>query len=175
MKLNVLFIALAAFVAVVAADIGLVKQDVTKIDQQAASLDNKLKTEDGSNYFSALAINGAAGDLDNVIKQATSDAQANKDPVTEADADTILSTLSGSTEPHVVSISNRLIAIRPNLAKIGVAGIAKGTLNNIAADTKAYSAQLVAQAPASRKDQAQALADKINNDLAAAVAAYASS
>ena len=94
--------------------------------------------------------------------------------VTDADASDIINTLSSSTEPHVASISARLVAIHDNLKKIGVAGIAKGTLDNINADQKAFGAALVKQAPADKKAEAQALADKFTSDLAPAVAAYAS-
>lgn len=66
------------------------------------------------------------------------------------------------------------MAIHDNLKKIGVAGIAKGTLDNINADQKAFGAALVKQAPADKKAEAQALADKFTSDLAPAVAAYAS-
>ena len=123
------------------------------------------------NYFSALAINGAAGDLDNAIKQGTTDVKANTETVSDADAQSIIDTLTG-TESSVEKISTRLIAIEPNLEKIGVKGIAAGTLSSTATDTKAFSQALIAQAPSDKKAAAQSLADKINAALAKAVAAY---
>ncbi|PWN26394.1 hypothetical protein BDZ90DRAFT_221878 [Jaminaea rosea] len=167
-------IAFAILAALAVADVATVKKDVANIDSQAASLDKKLQSEDGSNYFSALAINGAAGDLDNAIKQGTTDTNANTETVSESDASDILNTLSSSTEPHVASISKRLVAIHDNLKKIGVAGIAKGTLNSINTDQQAFSAALIKQAPEDKKAEAQTLADKITADLAPAVQAYAS-
>ncbi|CAO1638897.1 unnamed protein product [Sympodiomycopsis kandeliae] len=164
-------VAVLAFAMLVAADVATIKSDVAKIDQQATALSQSLQKEDGSNYFSALAINGAAGDLDNAIKQGVKDVNANTDTVSDADAKDIISTLTG-TSTTVDSISARLIAIEPNLEKIGVQGIAKGTLTQTAADTKDFGAALVKQAPAAEKDSASALADKINASLAKAVAAY---
>ncbi|CEH18752.1 Cell wall galactomannoprotein [Ceraceosorus bombacis] len=147
-------------------------KDVAAIDAGVAKLNNDLAAQD-LNYFSALGIHQSAINLDNTIKTATTNVNAlSADEVTEADAQEVLNTLTG-TEVNVKSASQRLIAQKPNFDRLGVTGLARDDTNNLARDTKTYGAALLSKTPASLKTDASTLLDKVNADLAEAVTAYA--
>lgn len=150
--------------------IATVKSDVASIDSAVTSLNNQLSSS-SINYFSALAINNAAVDVDNKIKSATSDVEALTETPTDADAQEIITTLTG-TEKNVKSATDRLIVLKPQFDSLGVTGLAKDDINNLKTDTAAFGAALVKIAPTAEKQQAQQLADEFNADLANAAAAY---
>lgn len=147
-----------------------VKSDITAIDTAVASLNQQLQSN-SLNYFSALAIHSAAVQVDDKIKAGTSDVNSLTETPTDADAQEIINTLTG-TEVNVKSATDRLIVLKPQFDSLGVTGIAKGDINNLKTDTAAFGAALVNVAPAAEKASAQALADKFNADLANAAAAY---
>lgn len=150
--------------------VATVKSDVSAIDTAVTSLNQQLQAT-SLNYFSALAINSAANSLDDKIKTATTDVQDLTETPTDADANEIISTLTG-TEKNVKSATDRLIVLKPQFENLGVAGIAKGDIDSLKTDTAAFGAALVKVAPAAEKEAAQDLADEFNADLANAAAAY---
>lgn len=147
-----------------------VKSDVAAIDSAVNSLNEQLQSN-SLNYFSALAINSAANSVDDKIKSATTDVQDLTETPTDADAQDIINTLTG-TEVNVKSATDRLVALKPQFDSLGVTGIAKTDINNLKTDTATFGAALVQVAPSAEKADAQALADKFNADLASAAAAY---
>lgn len=147
-----------------------VKSDIAAIDTSVTSLNQQLQSN-SLNYFSALAIHSAAVDVDNKIKSGTSDVEALTETPTDADAQEIINTLTG-TEVNVKSATNRLIALKSQFDSLGVTGIAKGDINALQTDTKAFGAALVNAAPSAEKASAQSLADEFNADLANAAAVY---
>ncbi|SOV03330.1 uncharacterized protein UDID_06553 [Ustilago sp. UG-2017a] len=152
------------------ATVAQVKSDVSAIDSAVRSLNQQLQT-DSLNYFSALAINSAANSLDDKIKSGTSDVKSLTETPTDADAQEIISTLTG-TEVNVKSATDRLIALKSQFNSLGVAGVVKADIDSLKTDTAAFGAALVAAAPSAEKADAQALTDKFNADLASAAAAY---
>ena len=153
-----------------ATTVATVKSDISSIDSAVTSL-NKQLASNSINYFSALAINNAAVDVDNKIKSATSDVNSLTETPTDADAQEIIATLTG-TEKNVKSATDRLIVLKPQFDSLGVTGLAKDDINNLKTDTAAFGAALVKVSPQAEKEQAQSLADEFNADLAKAAAAY---
>lgn len=147
-----------------------VKSDVAAIDSAVKSLNEQLQSN-SLNYFSALAIHSAAVSVDDKIKAGTSDVEALTETPTDADAQDIINTLTG-TEVNVKSATDRLIALKSQFNSLGVSGIAKGDINSLKTDTAAFGDALVAVAPDAEKADARSLADKFNADLANAAAAY---
>ncbi|KAE8218270.1 hypothetical protein CF319_g7823 [Tilletia indica] len=172
MQFATAFIAVSALVAGVAADYATVKTDVTKIQTDVAKLYQALKTTSGTSYSEALAIDSASKALVKDINTANTDAQA-VSSVTTTQANALISILS-KTYTNVSLASQRLITLEPAFKKLGVAGIAKTDVNNVASATKTFGATLVSKAPSASKSSASSLAAKYNKALASAVAAYAS-
>ncbi|KAE8182693.1 hypothetical protein CF336_g8453 [Tilletia laevis] len=170
MKFSIAIVA-AALIAGVAADYATVHTDVLNIQKSVADLAEKLKATDGNSYGGGLSVHGAAQDLDKAIQRSTKDTQSTTSVTTVPQAKTIISILT-EAYPHVVAATERLVAIKPNFQKIGVAGIAKGDITSIAKSTKAFTVALVAKAPAAEKKAAQSLAAKYNAKLDATVKQY---
>ncbi|KAL9935111.1 hypothetical protein V8E36_006187 [Tilletia maclaganii] len=161
----------AALVASVSATFSTVQTNVQNIQTSVGKLLTALQKTQGNNYGEALAINNAANQLNKDIQTANNNAQG-VSSVTAAQAKSLLSILS-ATYPNVSASSQRLIALQPAFKKLGVAGIAKSSINNIASSTKTFGATLVSKAPSSVKASASSLASKYNAALASAAAAYA--
>ncbi|KAK0555955.1 hypothetical protein OC846_001507 [Tilletia horrida] len=172
MKFSTTFVAISALVAGVTADYATVKSDIQKIQTDVAGLYAQLKNTQGTSYSEALAIDKLSKQTVTDINQANTDAKA-VSSVTSAQASALLSILS-STYTNVSAASKRLIALEPAFKKLGVAGIAKTDVGNLATATKTFGATLVSKAPSAQKSSASALASKYNAALASAVAAYAS-
>ncbi|KAL9935123.1 hypothetical protein V8E36_006199 [Tilletia maclaganii] len=170
MKFTSAFVAATALVAGVTADYATVKADVSKIQTSVAKLLASLQKTQGNNYGEALAIDSASKQLNKDIQQANTDAKA-VTSVTATQAQALISILS-KTYPNVSSASKRLIELKPAFTKLGVAGIAKTDVTNLASSTKTFGATLVSKAPSSVKSSAKSLASKYNAALASAVAAY---
>lgn len=165
---SALLLVLASIVS--STTVAQVKSDVAAIDSAVTSLNSQLASND-LNYFSALAIHSAAVSLDDKIKSGTTDVEGLTETPTDADAEDIINTLTG-TEVNVKSATDRLIALKPQFASLGVTGIAKGDVASLKNDTAAFGAALVSVTPSAEKAAAQALADKFNADLANAANAY---
>lgn len=146
---------LAVAVALVRGDIATVKSDVSAIDAAVTDLNNQLKSDD-INYFSALGIHSSAMNLDGKIQTATKDTNATTDAISDADAQSIIDTLTG-TEKNVKSATDRLVVLKPKFDSLGVTGLAKGDVDSLATDTHAFGQALVGKAPADKKDAATAL------------------
>ncbi|KAE8229912.1 hypothetical protein CF326_g5099 [Tilletia indica] len=172
MQFATAFIAVSALVAGVAADYATVKTDVLRIQSDVAKLYQALKTTSGTSYSEALAIDSASKTLVKDINTANTDAKAVAS-FTSTQANALISILS-KTYVNVTGSAQRLITLEPAFKKLGVAGIAKTDVNNVANATKVFGATLVSKAPAASKSSASALAAKYNKALASAVAAYAS-
>ncbi|KAE8211395.1 hypothetical protein CF327_g4857 [Tilletia walkeri] len=162
----------AILIAGVTADYATVKVDVQRIQTDVAKLYQALKTTSGTSYGEALAIDSASKTLVKDINTANTDAQA-VTSITATQAKALISILS-KTYVNVTGASQRLVALEPAFKKLGVAGIAKTDVNNVASATQTFGATLVSKAPSSVKSSASALAAKYNSALASAVAAYAS-
>ncbi|KAJ1017771.1 hypothetical protein NDA16_005089 [Ustilago loliicola] len=147
-----------------------VKSDIAAIDLAVESLNSQLQTN-SLNYFSALAIHSAAVAVDDKIKAGTSDVNALTETPTDADAQELIETLTG-TKVNVKSATDNLIALKSQFSSLGVAGIAKDDVNALKTDTAAFGDALVDITPSAEKASARALADKFNADLANAAAAY---
>ncbi|KAE8222746.1 hypothetical protein CF319_g4100 [Tilletia indica] len=172
MKFTATLFATAAIVASVAADYAAVQSDVGKIQTDVAKLYQALKTTTGTSYSEALAIDSASKALVKDINTANSDAQA-VDAVTDSQAQALISVLS-NTYTNVSAASQRLIELEPSFKKLGVAGIAKTDVNNVASATQTFGATLVSKTPSGSKASASSLASQYNAALASAVAAYTS-
>ncbi|KAL9935117.1 hypothetical protein V8E36_006193 [Tilletia maclaganii] len=172
MQFSTAFIA-SAIVAGAAAQssFATVQTNVQNIQTSVARLLASLQKTQGTNYGEALNINSAANQLNRDIQTANTNAQG-VSSVTVAQANTLL-TILRSTYPNVTASTQRLIALQPNFQRIGVAGIAKSSINNIAASTRTFGATLVSKAPSAVKASASSLASQYNAALASAAAAYA--
>lgn len=146
---------LAVAVAAVRGDIAQVKKDVASIDAAVIDLNKQLASDD-INYFSALGIHSSAQSLDGKIKTATMDANAVTEPVSESDANDIISTLTG-TEGNVKTATGRLVTLKPKFDGLGVTGLAKDDISALSTDTEAFGDALVAKAPTASKQDAQNL------------------
>ncbi|UZJ56240.1 hypothetical protein CBS101457_005560 [Exobasidium rhododendri] len=162
---------LAVALALVRGDVATIKTDVANIDAAVTSLNTQLAS-DNINYVTALGIDSAAKKLDTQVKQGTTDVGANTDPVTDADASDIITSLT-ATEKNVKSATDRLVVLKPQFDSLGVSGLAQTDINNLSTDTHAFGQALVAVTPTAEKDAATALAAKFDADLANAKAAYA--
>ncbi|TKY88882.1 hypothetical protein EX895_002123 [Sporisorium graminicola] len=151
--------------------VATVKSDISAIDTAVTSLNKQLQS-DSLTYFSALAISQAATALDDKIKTGTTDVQGLTETPTDADAQDIINTLTG-TEKNVKSATDRLVVLKPQFTSLGVQSIAKSNIATLKTDTATFGAALVSVSPANEKAAAQSLADKFNADLANAAAAYA--
>ncbi|KAE8221848.1 hypothetical protein CF319_g4859 [Tilletia indica] len=171
MKFTAAIFAASALVAGVTADYATVKTDVLRIQTDVAKLYQALKTTTGTSYSEALAIDSASKTLVKDINTANTDAKAVAS-VTNTQAQALISILS-KTYVNVTGSAQRLIALKPAFTKLGVAGIAKTDINNVATATKSFGATLVSKAPSASKSSASSLAAKYNKALASAVAAYA--
>ncbi|KAE8185630.1 hypothetical protein CF336_g7328, partial [Tilletia laevis] len=154
------------------ADFATVNTDVQTIQSDVAKLYQALNTTSGNSYSEALAIDKIAKTLVTDINTANKDAGA-LTALTEAQAKSLVSILN-KTYANVSGASQRLIDLEPPFKKLGVVGIAKTDIGNLANSTKTFGATLVEKAPEASKAKASALADKYNNALASGVAAYAS-
>ncbi|KAE8267440.1 hypothetical protein A4X09_0g4907 [Tilletia walkeri] len=172
MKLSIAVIS-AILIAGVSADYATVKVDVQRIKTDVAKLYQALKITSGTSYSEALAIDSASKALVKDINAANTHDQAVVTSVTATQAQELLSILS-KAYVNVTAASQRLIALEPAFKKLGVAGIAKTDVNNLATATKNFCATLVSKAPSSVKLSASALAGKYNSAISLAVAAYAS-
>lgn len=161
---------LALAVAIVSADIATIKSDITAIDSAVTDLNDKLASNN-IGYITALGIHSSAQDLDKKIQTATTDVTSNTETVTEADAQDIINTLTG-TEKNVKTATDRLVVLKPKFDSLGVTNLAKQDISALSTDTDAFGKALVAAAPADLQSSAQSLADEFNADLKNAATAY---
>ncbi|CAD7061589.1 unnamed protein product [Tilletia caries] len=144
----------------------------THICSRDVALYQSLKSYSGTSYSEALDIDSAAKALVKDLDTANTDGQA-VSSVTVTQANAIISILN-NTYVNVTGASQRLVELEPSFKKLGIAGIAKTDLVNIANSTKTFGVTLVDKAPAASKSSASALAAKYNDALASGLAVYAS-
>jgi hypothetical protein len=161
---------LALAVALVRADVATIKADIAAIDSAVSDLNTRLQSNN-IGYLTALGIHSSAQDLDKAIQKGTADVKANTETVTDADAQDIINTLTG-TETNVASATSRLVTLKPKFDSLGVSNLAKQDVAALQTDTDAFGKALVAAAPSAEQADAQALADKFNADLQNAAVAY---
>ncbi|WPH04467.1 Hypothetical protein R9X50_00735800 [Acrodontium crateriforme] len=167
---NILFFATAiSAAAIVRRDAATVLADLKKVDSDTNALTTAINNYSGG-AIAAIPISSAESTLDKDIKQTTSDAGGS---VSEADAQTIVSYISGTLQPDIAA---SLTALKGKSSQISAAGL-KSTVENdlktLKTDTDALGAKLVASAPSDQQAAAQSVLAKIDADLTSAIAAFA--
>lgn len=153
-----------------ASSVGDIKQEVATIKEKVKSLNEHLHVS-SLNYFNGFAIRHSTQEVITSIQAGSKSMDEFKGTPTDADAKEILQSLA-YTETDVKAAVQRMIVLKKEFEKLGVATLAAGSINQLKTETLTFSAQLVKAAPAHEKEAAKALAAKFNKDLNDCAAVY---
>ncbi|RDW78060.1 hypothetical protein BP5796_05912 [Coleophoma crateriformis] len=152
-------------------DTATILSDIKTINTNLNALTSATTTYTGG-LIQALPISNAEQTLDTSIQKAGTDAKAQTTPLTSAESLQVLAAANNLT----TGINGTLVALSAKKAAFQSAGLTAtvtGDIITLKTDTDVLSAALVAVASPDTKSQATALQSKINDQFAAASAAFA--
>ncbi|KAL9936951.1 hypothetical protein V8E36_004186 [Tilletia maclaganii] len=171
MQFQATAVALFSLVAVAMADYNSMSQSVAAIDTAVNNLNDQLWSSSVSTFGGALKVDTSAKNLVKQLNSATSSAQ-NERVFSVSDSQLLIVQLQ-YVLPDVQNATQRVAAIQPVFNRMGVAGIAKTDVNQLATATGSFAQALIKICPSATKNRATALANQFNAAMASAVAAYA--
>lgn len=150
--------------------------DIDVLTTRVTTLDNDVTAfpATGGSLLAALQIHTDSVNVDNALKQATTDTLATG-PLSEEDGAVILGQFQ-TLEPIIIHALDGVIAKKAAFAALpigGIVNVVKQDINTLSTDTKAFENAILAIAPAAHLADAQAIIDNIDAGFARAIAAYA--
>ncbi|KAG6914968.1 hypothetical protein DXG01_014167 [Tephrocybe rancida] len=179
MHFSSLFVLASLTISSWAVTVAVVEADIANISTKLNALDTAITAYSPNvgvgTLTQALAIHTASTSLGTTIDSTTADVKTVPTPISDADAQAILSALS-ALEPTIDDSLTKIVARKAAFTALplgGIPALVKQDLSNLNASTNALEAALIASAPASILTAANALKARINAAFATAIAAFA--
>jgi len=176
MQLKSNFLVLACLVvAGLSATVTTVTNDIAAIASQVASLDTAINSfTNGDQISTALGINTDSGNLVKAIQQTTTDVEAVPTPVSEADANTILTAVQNIVPAILKSLTDisGKVATFKAVPIVNAPSLVLSDLKNLQTATDNLSTALIAAAPADLVTEANMIKGNIDAGFASAIKAF---
>ncbi|KAJ6612514.1 hydrophobic surface binding protein [Mycena sp. CBHHK59/15] len=173
--LTVLSVAAVGLALSLKRDVATVEADIAKITTQVTTLDNAIEAYPltGGTLLAALTIHTDATSLITTLNTATTDVTSTG-AFGETDGRTILTSVE-AIEPIILDALTNIVVKKPAFVALPIGGLPAlilQDLKNLKTATVAFSAALIASAPADLTAESTAVQTNITNAFDPAITAY---